>query len=80
MKISYKNNEYDIAVFADIRGESEELEKYGDIGYVNYLRVYKSMEVWIVYEVNPMCKNCTKYLKTCEGTVSMVYTGCVFKK
>ena len=70
MKISYNGNEYGLEGFAADRNETEMLKRMGDINYINYLRVYKSMEIWIVYDVLPLCKSCKRYLKTCEGIAS----------
>lgn len=70
MKISYNGNEYELEGFAASRDETEMLKRMGDINYINYLRVYKSMEIWIVYDVHPLCKSCKRYLKTCEGIAS----------
>lgn len=70
MKISYNGNEYGLEGFAAGRDETEMLKRMGDINYINYLRVYKSMEIWIVYDVLPLCNSCKRYLKTCEGIAS----------
>lgn len=45
MKVIYNGNEYSIEEIAVIRGEKTELEKYGEWGYMNYLRVYKDMDM-----------------------------------
>lgn len=46
MKITYNNISYDIVAFAEFRRETEKLERMGAINYINYLRVYKNMDVW----------------------------------
>ena len=30
--------------------------------------------------VNPMCLDCKKYQKECNGTEVMAYNGCVYKE
>lgn len=46
MKIMYNGNEYGLEGFAADRGETEKLTRMGAINYINYLRVYKNMDVW----------------------------------
>lgn len=45
MEITYNGIEYDLECFAAYRRETEKLERMGEINYINYLRVYKNMDV-----------------------------------
>ncbi len=45
MKVIYNEKEYTVEEFADIRKEKDDLKKYGAVGYVNYLRVFKDMDI-----------------------------------
>ena len=45
MKITYNDISFDLETFATFRRETEKLERMGAINYINYLRVYKSMDV-----------------------------------
>lgn len=45
MKVICNDNEYSIEEIAAIRVEKTELEKYGEWGYMNYLRVYMDMDI-----------------------------------
>lgn len=45
MKITYNGNEYGLEGFAAGRNETEMLKRMGAINYINYLRVYKNMDV-----------------------------------
>lgn len=45
MKIIYNEKEYSVEEFADIRKEKGDLKKYGAVGYVNYLRIFKDMDL-----------------------------------
>ncbi len=46
MKIIYNANEYGLERFAADRDETEKLLRMGAINYINYLRVYKNMDIW----------------------------------
>ena len=46
MKIIYNGNEYGLEGFAADRDETEALKSMGAINYINYLRIYKDMDVW----------------------------------
>ena len=45
MKLIYNGNEYGLEGFAADRHETEMLKRLGAINYINYLRVYKNMDV-----------------------------------
>lgn len=46
MKIIYNDNEYELEGFAADRDETEALKSMGAINYINYIRIYKDMDVW----------------------------------
>ena len=48
MKIIYNGTEYGLEGFAVERNETEMLCRMGAINYINYLRVYKDMDVFLI--------------------------------